>query len=182
MKKLFIISGLILSSLLTTGCSTNPVTGNKDFVTISEDQEIAMGRQGHGDVMKRYSLYENPELQNYVETVGRKLAAKSHRSGLVYRFHVLDSTEINAFALPGGYIYITRGLMSYLNSEAEFAAVLGHEIGHVTARHSVRQASASQVAGIGATIGAIFPSTATNTGRPADGQYGRISIPQWLWS
>ena len=166
MKKLFIISGLILSSLLTTGCSTNPVTGNKDFVTISEDQEIAMGRQGHGDVMKRYSLYENPELQNYVETVGRKLAAKSHRSGLVYRFHVLDSTEINAFALPGGYIYITRGLMSYLNSEAEFAAVLGHEIGHVTARHSVRQASASQVAGIGATIGAIFlPQLRTQAGQ-----------------
>ena len=166
MKKLFIISSLILSSLLTTGCSTNPVTGNKDFVTISEDQEIAMGRQGHGDVMKRYSLYENPELQNYVERVGRKLAAKSHRSGLVYRFHVLDSTEINAFALPGGYIYITRGLMSYLNSEAEFAAVLGHEIGHVTARHSVRQASASQVAGIGATIGAIFlPQLRTQAGQ-----------------
>ncbi len=166
MKKLFIISSLILSSLLTTGCSTNPVTGNKDFVTISEDQEITMGRQGHGDVMKRYSLYENPELQNYVETVGRKLAAKSHRSGLVYRFHVLDSTEINAFALPGGYIYITRGLMSYLNSEAEFAAVLGHEIGHVTARHSVRQASASQVAGIGATIGAIFlPQLRTQAGQ-----------------
>ena len=166
MKKLLIISSLILSSLLATGCSTNPVTGNKDFVTISEDQEIAMGRQGHGDVMKRYSLYENPELQNYVETVGRKLAAKSHRSGLVYRFHVLDSTEINAFALPGGYIYITRGLMSYLNSEAEFAAVLGHEIGHVTARHSVRQASASQVAGIGATIGAIFlPQLRTQAGQ-----------------
>ena len=166
MKKLFFITGLILSSLLTTGCSTNPVTGNKDFVMISEDQEIAMGRQGHGDVMKRYSLYENQELQDYVERVGRKLALKSHRSGLIYRFHVLDSTEINAFALPGGYIYITRGLMSYLNSEAEFAAVLGHEIGHVTARHSVRQASAAQMTGIGATIGAIFlPQMRTQAGQ-----------------
>ncbi len=166
MKKLFLISGLILASLLSTGCATNPVTGDKDFVMISEDQEIAMGRKGHGDVMKRYSLYENKELQDYVERVGRQLAAKSHRSGLIYRFHVLDSTEINAFALPGGYIYITRGLMSYLNSEAEFAAVLGHEIGHVTARHSVRQASAAQMAGIGATIGAIFlPQMRTQAGQ-----------------
>ena len=116
-------------------------------------------------VMKQYSLYENKELQDYVQRVGRKLAAESHRSGLIYRFHVLDSTEINAFALPGGYIYITRGLMSYLNSEAEFAAVLGHEIGHVTARHSVRQASAAQIAGIGATIGAIFlPQMRTQAG------------------
>ncbi len=165
-KRLFIISGLILTSLLSTGCATNPVTGDSDFVMISEDQEIAMGRKGHGDVMKRYSLYENKELQDYVERVGRKLAAKSHRTGLIYRFHVLDSTEINAFALPGGYIYITRGLMLYLNSEAEFAAVLGHEIGHVTARHSVRQASASQMAGIGATIGAIFlPQLRTQAGQ-----------------
>ncbi len=166
MKKLLLISLLGLSGVLTTGCATNPVTGKSDFVTISEDQEIAMGRQGHAEVMKRYTLYENPELQDYVQRVGRKLAAESHRPELVYRFHVLDSTEINAFALPGGYIYITRGLMSYLNSEAEFAAVLGHEIGHVTARHSVRQASAAQVAGIGATIGAIFlPQLRTQAGQ-----------------
>ncbi|MFK8068004.1 MAG: M48 family metalloprotease [Gammaproteobacteria bacterium] len=166
MKKLLFIVLIGLSNLLTTGCATNPVTGKSDFVTISEDQEIAMGRQGHAEVMKRYTLYENPELQNYVQRVGKKLAAESHRPELVYRFHVLDSTEINAFALPGGYIYITRGLMSYLNSEAEFAAVLGHEIGHVTARHSVRQASAAQVAGIGATIGAIFlPQLRTQAGQ-----------------
>lgn len=156
MKNLLSISVLIISMLLGSGCATNPVTGEKDFVTISEDKEIAMGRQAHGDVLKQYKLYDNQELQEYVQRIGRKLAENSHRAGLVYRFHVLDSTEINAFALPGGYIYITRGLMSYLNSEAEFAAVLGHEIGHVTARHSVRQMSAAQMAGIGATIGSIF--------------------------
>ncbi len=166
MKKIFFISLLMVSTLLSTGCATNPVTGGKDFVTISEDQEIEMGRKGNAQVLQQYSLYENKELQDYVQRVGRKLAAKSHRPGLIYRFHVLDSTEINAFALPGGYIYITRGLMAYLNSEAEFAAVLGHEIGHVTARHSVRQASAAQMAGIGATIGAIFlPQMRTQAGQ-----------------
>ncbi len=165
MKKLAYISVLIISSILSSGCATNPVTGEQDFVTISEDQEIAMGRKAHASVLKQYKLYDNQQLQDYVQRIGRQLAAKSHRSGLVYRFHVLDSTEINAFALPGGYIYITRGLMSYLNSEAEFAAVLGHEIGHVTARHSVRQASAAQMAGIGATIGSIFlPQMRTQAG------------------
>lgn len=160
-----LLGTLILSSLLNAGCATNPVTGGQDFVMMSEDQEIAMGRQAHGEVLKQYQLYDNPELQRYVQDVGRKVAAKSHRSDLIYRFHVLDSTEVNAFALPGGYIYITRGLMSFLNSEAELAAVLGHEIGHVTARHSVRQASAAQMAGIGATIGAIFlPQLRTQAG------------------
>lgn len=156
MKNRYLFSLILSVVLLNTGCSTNPVTGEQDFVTISEEKEIAMGRQAHGQVLKQYSLYENQELQDYVQRVGRTLAQKSHRSNLIYRFHVLDSNEINAFALPGGYIYITRGLMAYLNSEAELAAVLGHEIGHVTARHSVRQASAAQVAGIGATLGAIF--------------------------
>ena len=123
---------------------------------MSEQDEIALGRKTNQQVLQQYSVYDDPELQNYVETVGKKLASQSHRSDLIYRFTVLDSREVNAFALPGGYIYITRGLMSYLNSEAELAAVLGHEIGHVTARHSVRQYSAAQLANIGATLGAIF--------------------------
>ncbi|MDX1519379.1 MAG: M48 family metalloprotease, partial [Gammaproteobacteria bacterium] len=95
-------------------------------------------------------------LQAYVQEVGDRLARKSHRNNLIFRFTVLDSREVNAFALPGGYIYITRGLMAYLKNEAELAAVLGHEIGHVTARHSVRQYSATQLANIGATLGSIF--------------------------
>ena len=139
-----------------SGCAVNPVTGQQNIVLMSEQQEIALGRKSNQQVLQEYAAYDNPELQAYVQKVGQELAAKSHRTDLVYRFTVLDSKDVNAFALPGGYIYITRGLMGYLNSEAELAAVLGHEIGHVTARHAVRQYTAAQLANIGATLGAIF--------------------------
>lgn len=147
---------ILLVCLAGAGCAVNPVTGQQDIVLMSEQQEISLGRKTNQQVLQQYAIYDDRELQEYVQQVGQKLAAKSHRSDLVYRFTVLDSKEVNAFALPGGYIYITRGLMAYLNSEAELAAVLGHEIGHVTARHAVRQYSAAQMANIGATLGAIF--------------------------
>lgn len=142
--------------LLITGCATNPVTGGKDLVLMSEKDEIAVGQQANEQVLQQYSLYNDPELQNYVQYVGAKVAAKSHRPELSYRFTVLDSKEVNAFALPGGFVFVTRGLLSYLNTEAQLAAVLGHEIGHVTARHAVRQHSASQLTSIGTAIGAAF--------------------------
>lgn len=123
---------------------------------ISENKELEMGRTYHPQIIEQYGRYEDEALQRYVEDVGKRLAAVSHRDDLVYRFTVLDSPVINAFALPGGYIYITRGMMAYLNSEAELAAVLGHEIGHVTARHGVRQQSAAQAANLGYTLGAIL--------------------------
>lgn len=147
---------LFLALLTGTGCAVNPVTGHQDIVLMSEQDEIALGRKSNQQVLQEYAAYDDQELQAYIQAVGQQLAAKSHRTDLVYRFTVLDSKDVNAFALPGGYIYITRGLMSYLNSEAELAAVLGHEIGHVTARHAVRQYSAAQLANIGATLGAIF--------------------------
>jgi predicted Zn-dependent protease len=140
------------------GCAQNPVSGNQDFVLLGVDSEIAIGRTNHPKIIEQYGRYNDESLQAYVQSVGEKLAWVSHRPELMYRFTVLDSPVINAFALPGGYIYITRGLMAYLNSEAELAAVLGHEIGHVTARHGVRQQSASQAANLGYTIGSIlFP-------------------------
>ena len=123
---------------------------------ISENKELEMGRTYHPQIIEQYGRYEDEALQRYVQDVGQRLAAVSHRDDLVYRFTVLDSPVINAFALPGGYIYITRGMMAYLNSEAELAAVLGHEIGHVTARHGVRQQSAAQAASLGYTLGAIL--------------------------
>lgn len=138
------------------GCATNPVTGKQDLAFMSEEDEIQLGKQSHQQILQQYSLYNDLEIQNYVQYVGSKVAAKSHRSNLDYQFTVLDSPEVNAFALPGGYIYITRGLMAYLNTEAELAAVLGHEVGHVTARHAVRQHSATQLTGIGAAIGTII--------------------------
>ena len=148
------------------GCAQNPVSGQQDFVMMSESQEISMGRRADADVRKQYKVYESKALQDYVNSVGQELARKSHRSNLKYHFTVLDTPEINAFALPGGYVYITRGILAYLNSEAELAAVLGHEIGHVTARHGVRQASAAQAANIGLTITSIFvPEINTSVGQ-----------------
>ena len=141
--KLYKIGIFLCLVFLMQGCSVNPATGKQDFVLMSEGDELALGRHHSQQVMKQYRRYDNPELQQYIQAIGAKLANVSHRKGLFYRFTLLDSTDVNAFALPGGYIYITRGLLAYLNSEAELAAVLGHEIGHVTARHSVRQHSAS---------------------------------------
>jgi Putative Zn-dependent protease len=134
---------VILILVFSAGCSINPVTGQQDFVLMSEQEELALGRQHSRQVMKTYRLYDNPALQQYIQSVGDRVARVSHRQSLIYRFTLLDSPQVNAFALPGGYIYITRGLLAYLNSEAELAAVLGHELGHVTARHSVRQHSLS---------------------------------------
>jgi len=147
---------IVLGALSLTHCASNPVSGGKDFVLMSEQQEIQAGAQAHQEVLREYAALDNPALQAYVNAIGQKLAKQSHRPDLQWRFTVVDSPDVNAFALPGGYIYITRGLMAYLNSEAELAGVLGHEIGHVTARHGVRQQSASTAAGLGVVLGSIL--------------------------
>jgi predicted Zn-dependent protease len=139
---------LFTLSLVLSGCATNPVSGDREFVTVSESQEIDQGRQYHQTIIDQYGIYDDPDLQSYVEAIGQQLAANSHRAHLEYHFTILDSPDINAFALPGGYIYITRGIMAYLDNEAELAGVIGHEIGHVTARHSVRQQSGQLAAGL----------------------------------
>jgi predicted Zn-dependent protease len=134
--------------LMLQGCAVNPVTGKQDFVMMSESQELAMGSQANAQINQQMSMVESAALQSYVQRVGEGLARNSHRSNLEYHFKVVDSADINAFALPGGYIFMNRGLMAYLNSEAELAAVLGHEIGHVTARHGVRQQSMAMGSGL----------------------------------
>ena len=181
LRKLTRSTPALFALLLAAGCAQNPVTGKADFVIVSEEQELRMGRAFDQQVKKESPLYDHKNdhknqvltslaegneagpalepdtgLAAYVEALGQKLAKQSHRAGLEYRFTVLDSADVNAFALPGGFIYLTRGILAYLNSEAELAAVLGHEIGHVTARHSVRQMSAEQGASIGLTIASIF--------------------------
>jgi len=151
-RGLFGVGMIIAAALMATGCSTNPVSGKKDFVVMSEEQELALGRKVNGQIMQQYTDYENPALQAYVESLGEELATKSHRSNLVFRFRVLDDPSVNAFAVPGGYIYITRGILAYMQNEAQLAGVLGHEIGHVTARHSVRQQSKATLAGLAGAI------------------------------
>lgn len=147
---------LVATLIVANGCAVNPVSGVGDFVLITEAQEVSIGAEEHAKVIAEYGVYADARLQSYVEGVGKQLAKQSHRGHLTFHFTLLDSPEVNAFALPGGYIYITRGLLVYLNSEEQLAAVIGHEIGHVTARHGVRQMSASQATSVGMTLGAIL--------------------------
>ena len=120
---------------------TNPITGKKEFNIISLKEEITLGNRANQELKARIGFYFNPKLQKYVNTIGQRLAAVSHRKEFPYYFAILDTPEINAFALPGGYVYVCRGLLELMNSEAELASVLGHEIGHVAARHGVEQLS-----------------------------------------
>ncbi len=170
--QLLLFSFFLLGSFFFSGCATNPVSGKQDFVLMSEAQEINLGKQAHQQVMKQYRPYNDPALQSYVEGIVEELGQQSHRDNLIYHVTVLDSPQVNAFALPGGYLYITRGIMAYMNSEAELAGVLGHEIGHITARHGVRQQSAGTVAGllgvgVGILTGSREAAQAANIGSTA---------------
>ena len=157
MKQLKLLTAApLLAAIALTGCARNPVTGASDVAIISEKGEIEQGRKAHEQIKRAFGVYEDQALQDYVNELGQRLARVSHRPDLEWHFTVTDQDRINAFALPGGYIYIERGIMAYINSEAELASILGHEIGHVTARHSVRQQSQGLATGILATAAAIF--------------------------
>lgn len=138
------------------GCAVNPVSGEREFVLVSEDQEIAMGAEGAKSVGQSIGLVDDQGMQSYVQRVGMRLAADSERPELPWSFSVLDDPTPNAFAFPGGYIFVTRGMMGLMRNEAELAGVLGHEIGHVTARHSVQMMTRAQVAQIGLGVGSII--------------------------
>ena len=142
--------------LVLAGCSVNPATGDREINFVSESQEIEMGRESDKSILAQYGVYEDITLEQYVDKVGKKLAAVSERPSLEWHFRLLDSPVVNAFALPGGYIYMTRGIVAAMNSEAQLAGVLGHEIGHVTARHTAKQITRSQLAGVGLLAGMIL--------------------------
>ncbi len=150
---------LIFSLILINACSTNPVTGKKDLMLISKDQEVAMGKESDPEIVGYFGLYEDEKLQKFIEEQGQKMAALSHRPDLTYEFKIVDSPVVNAFAVPGGYVYFTRGIMAHFNNEAEFAGVLGHEIGHIAARHSAKQYSKSMLAQVGLAVGMIVSPT-----------------------
>lgn len=148
-KRLFII--LLLPAL--AACSTNAATGRQQFAGLmSPQQELKIGGEQHQNVMKQYGLYKDERLQSYLDDVGKKMAQYTERTDVAYKFYLLDSPQVNAFALPGGYVYITRGIMALANNEAEFAAVVGHEIGHITGRHGAERYSRQVVTGLGAQI------------------------------
>lgn len=137
-------------------CATNPVTGRKEISLLSEAQEIAIGQQADAEVRREMGIYDDRELERYVSDIGMQLARASHRPHLPWSFTVVDSPAVNAFALPGGFIYITRGILPYLADESELAGVLGHEIGHVTARHAAQQYTRATGGSIGLIAASIF--------------------------
>jgi predicted Zn-dependent protease len=146
----------LLPVALAAACATNPVTGKSELSLVSESQEIQMGKQSQDEVARTIGYYNDAAIQSYVAAIGRKLAEASERPQLPWEFHVVNDASVNAFALPGGYINVTRGLMTAITDEAELATVVGHEIGHVTNRHSVQQISRAQVAQLGLGIGMIL--------------------------
>ncbi|MEM9291751.1 MAG: M48 family metalloprotease [Acidobacteriota bacterium] len=149
---------ILLLPLLTStvGCATNPATGRSQVMLLSEEQERALGEQAKTEMLALYGEYDDPELQDYVRALGHDLAAKSERPDLAWEFYLLDDPLVNAFALPGGYVFITRGILSHLDNEAELAAILGHEVGHVVARHSANQISKQQLYSAGLLIGTLM--------------------------
>jgi predicted Zn-dependent protease len=147
---------LMSSALLLSGCSVNPATGKNQLNFFGEESEIEMGREADADIVNSVGLYDDPLLQDYVSDLGMEIAANSERPNLPWSFKILDDPAVNAFALPGGFVYVTRGLMTHLSSEAELVAVLGHEAGHVTARHGVNQMSKQILASVGLGVAAIL--------------------------
>jgi predicted Zn-dependent protease len=161
---------MALSVIYFVSCARNPVTGKNEFMLLSENDEIRMGAAADKDVVQMYGLYDDQEILNYVDGIGQKMAKISHRPQLKYEFKVMNSPVINAFAVPGGYIYITRGILAYLNNEAELAGVIGHEIGHVTARHSAQKYTEVSLAQLGLGVGTmISPEFAQFSGLAAQG-------------
>jgi len=171
-----LIRSAILAGLVACSCAINPVTGKRELALLSESQEISMGREADPQIVAEYGLYDDPKIQAYVNEVGQKMARLSHRADLEFTFRVLDSPILNAFALPGGYVYITRGILAHMNNEAELAMVVGHEIGHVTARHGVSQQSRAQVANLGLGLGSVFSETLAKYGQAAQQATGLLFL------
>ena len=146
---------LILAILITVSCAVNPVTGKKELMLLSENQEKALGLESDPGIIASYGLYQDENMQSFINEKGKQMGKISHRPDLDYQFRILDSPVVNAFAVPGGYVYFTRGIMAHFNNEAEFAGVLGHEIGHVTARHSASQYSKQILAQLGLVAGMV---------------------------
>ncbi|MGC1240464.1 MAG: M48 family metalloprotease [Chryseosolibacter sp.] len=156
MKRLALNGSIFIVLIWIGSCAKNPVTGKNELMLMSKDQEIAMGQQSDPEIVSFFGLYEDERLQRFINEKGKAMAAVSHRQELPYEFKIVDSPVVNAFAVPGGYVYFTRGIMAHFNNEAEFAGVLGHEIGHITARHSAKQYSNAMLGQIGLVAGAVL--------------------------
>ena len=171
MRKHKLLSVLALGGALlavlggVVGCAVNPATGKKELSFVSRSQEIEMGRQGDREILAEFGTYDDSTLAALVDRVGRRLAAVSEMPNLDWHFRLLNSPVVNAFALPGGYIYVTRGIVAAVESEAQLAGIIGHEIGHVTARHTAQRVTQGTLAQLGLGIGTILV--------PGLGRYGQ---------
>jgi predicted Zn-dependent protease len=168
--------GIALVAAATTSCALNPATGKQQLNLYSEAEEIEMGRQADREISSQLGLYADEATQSYVAGIGQRLAAQSERPGLPWSFKVVDDPAVNAFALPGGFVYVTRGILGHMTSEAELASVLGHEIGHVTAQHSVNQLSKQQFAVGGLILGAILAPEVAQAGDLAQAGLGLLFL------
>jgi predicted Zn-dependent protease len=147
---------LVASLIFLGSCARNPVTGKREISLMSTEQEIAIGKESHPSVVASMGLYEDKKLQDFMNEKGKAMAEISHRPDLPYQFYIVDSPIVNAFAVPGGYVYFTRGILAHFNNEAEFAGVLGHEIGHITARHAARSQKSQLLSTIALIGGAVL--------------------------
>jgi len=151
---------LLLSvSWIFAACAVNPVTGERELSLLSKEQEIQLGNESDPAIVAQYGVVEDEAIVDYVQDIGQRMVPVSHRPDLPYTFRVLDDPVVNAFALPGGYVYITRGILAYLDSEAALAGVVGHEIGHITARHGVQRYTQQTLLGAGLGLGSVLSET-----------------------
>ena len=174
MKKYILIT--CLTTIFLSNCARNPVTGKKQVVLMSEAQEIAMGKEADPQIVAQYGLYKDDALQAFITQKGKEMAAISHRPNLTYEFKIVDSDVLNAFAVPGGYVYFTRGIMAHFNNEAEFTGVLGHEIGHIAARHSVEQQRNAILGQVGLMAGMILSPELAQLGEAASQGLGLLFL------
>lgn len=155
MKQILLFACLASSLFFLQHCARNPVTGKRQVVTMSENQELSMGQEADPQIVAQFGLYPDSTLQRYMRQEGQKMAALSHRANIPYGFRVLNSNVINAFAIPG-YVYFTRGIMAHFNNQAQFEGVLGHELGHIAARHTVIQQRNQMLGQLGILAGVII--------------------------
>jgi len=161
------ITRLIFAASIFCGCVRNPATGKLELDFIPEGQEVQMGKDAALQTEQLVGLYKDPKLEAYINELGQRLAQATPRKNLPWQFHIVDDPTVNAFALPGGPVFVTRGLLTHVNSEAELATVMGHECGHIAARHSANQISKAEIAQVGLGLGSILSPAAGQLGQAA---------------
>jgi predicted Zn-dependent protease len=172
-RREFLVMTSMAAAGLATGCATNPVTGKSQFMIMSEQQEIAVDRQqSPHQLSSDYGQTQDRALQDYIQHAGKTIAATTHRSQMPYNFHCVNANYVNAYAFPGGTIACTRGILLELENEAELAALLGHELGHVNARHTAEIMSKAQLASM--AVGGLAILTSATVGSTAGNLAGQL--------